>query len=187
MAGETTITVVGNLTDDPELRFTPSGAAVAKFRVASTPRTMDRQSGEWKDGEPLFLQCNVWRDAAEHVAESLQRGARVIVQGRLRQRSYETREGEKRTVYELEVDEIGPSLRYATAKVQKMSRSGGSGGGFGASSGSGGGNRPASTPAGGSTGGGSNFDDPWATAAPASGARTGGGASNSSFDDEPPF
>jgi single-strand DNA-binding protein len=131
MAGETTITVVGNLTDDPELRFTPSGAAVAKFRVASTPRTMDRQSGEWKDGEPLFLQCNVWRDAAEHVAESLQRGARVIVQGRLRQRSYETREGEKRTVYELEVDEIGPSLRYATAKVQKMSRSGGSGGGFG--------------------------------------------------------
>jgi single-strand DNA-binding protein len=187
MAGETTITVVGNLTDDPELRFTPSGAAVAKFRVASTPRTMDRQSGEWKDGEPLFLQCNVWRDAAEHVAESLQRGARVIVQGRLRQRSYETREGEKRTVYELEVDEIGPSLRYATAKVQKMSRSGGSGGGFGASSGGGGGNRPASSPAGGSAGGGSNFDDPWATAAPASGARTGGGASNSSFDDEPPF
>ncbi|HEV7965813.1 MAG TPA: single-stranded DNA-binding protein [Actinoplanes sp.] len=187
MAGETTITVVGNLTDDPELRFTPSGAAVAKFRVASTPRTMDRQSGEWKDGEPLFLQCNVWRDAAEHVAESLQRGARVIVQGRLRQRSYETREGEKRTVYELEVDEIGPSLRYATAKVQKMSRSGGSGGGFGASSGGGGGNRPASTPAGGSAGGGSNFDDPWATAAPASGARSGGGASNSSFDDEPPF
>jgi single-strand DNA-binding protein len=187
MAGETTITVVGNLTDDPELRFTPSGAAVAKFRVASTPRTMDRQSGEWKDGEPLFLQCNVWRDAAEHVAESLQRGARVIVQGRLRQRSYETREGEKRTVYELEVDEIGPSLRYATAKVQKMSRSGGSGGGFGASSGGGGGNRPASSPAGGSAGGGSNFDDPWATAAPASGARSGGGASNSSFDDEPPF
>jgi single-strand DNA-binding protein len=187
MAGETTITVVGNLTDDPELRFTPSGAAVAKFRVASTPRTMDRQSGEWKDGEPLFLQCNVWRDAAEHVAESLQRGARVIVQGRLRQRSYETREGEKRTVYELEVDEIGPSLRYATAKVQKMSRSGGSGGGFGASSGGGGGNRPSSSSAGGS-GGGSNFDDPWATAAPASGARSGGGgASTSSFDDEPPF
>jgi single-strand DNA-binding protein len=189
MAGETTITVVGNLTDDPELRFTPSGAAVAKFRVASTPRTMDRQSGEWKDGEPLFLQCNVWRDAAEHVAESLQRGARVIVQGRLRQRSYETREGEKRTVYELEVDEIGPSLRYATAKVQKMSRSGGGGGGFGASSGSGGGNRPASSAgaSGGTSGGaGGNFDDPWATAAPASGARS-GGASNSSFDDEPPF
>ena len=185
MAGETTITVVGNLTDDPELRFTPSGAAVAKFRVASTPRTMDRQSGEWKDGEPLFLQCNVWRDAAEHVAESLQRGARVIVQGRLRQRSYETREGEKRTVYELEVDEIGPSLRYATAKVQKMSRSGGSGGGFGASSGGGGGNRPASTPAGGSTGGGSNFDDPWATAAPAAGASARPASNN--FDDEPPF
>jgi single-strand DNA-binding protein len=183
MAGETTITVVGNLTDDPELRFTPSGAAVAKFRIASTPRTMDRQSGEWKDGEPLFLACNVWRDAAEHVAESLQRGARVIVQGRLRQRSYETREGEKRTVYELEVDEIGPSLRYATAKVQKMSRSGGGGGGgFGASGGGSGGGRS-------QQGGGGNFDDPWATAAPASGSRpAGGGASgNSNFDDEPPF
>jgi single-strand DNA-binding protein len=189
MAGETTITVVGNLTDDPELRFTPSGAAVAKFRIASTPRTLDRQSGEWKDGEPLFLACNVWRDAAEHVAESLQRGARVIVQGRLRQRSYETREGEKRTVYELEVDEIGPSLRYATAKVQKMSRSGGGGGGgFGASGGgAGGGNRQSS-----GGGGGNNFDDPWATAAPASGARpsaggASGASSNSSFDDEPPF
>jgi len=184
MAGETTITVVGNLTDDPELRFTPSGAAVAKFRIASTPRTLDRQSGEWKDGEPLFLACNIWRDAAEHVAESLQRGARVIVQGRLRQRSYETREGEKRTVYELEVDEIGPSLRYATAKVQRMSRSGGGGGGggFGASNG-GGGNRQPSTSSG---GGGGNFDDPWATAAPAQGSRSGGGTS-SSFDDEPPF
>src|SRR6266516_4731270 len=137
MAGETTITVIGNLTDDPELRFTPSGAAVARFRVASTPRTLDKQSGEWKDGEPLFLSCQVWRQAAENVAESLQRGARVVVQGRLRQRSYETREGEKRTVYELEVDEIGPSLRYATAKVQRMSRSGGAagGGGFGASNG----------------------------------------------------
>nr|WP_221380576.1 single-stranded DNA-binding protein [Actinoplanes polyasparticus] len=191
MAGETTITVVGNLTDDPELRFTPSGAAVAKFRIASTPRTLDRQSGEWKDGEPLFLACNIWRDAAEHVAESLQRGSRVIVQGRLRQRSYETREGEKRTVYELEVDEIGPSLRYATAKVQRMNRSGGgsggSGGGFGAS---GGGNRPAGGGGGGSN---SNFDDPWATAAPASsgsgagGNRASGGGGNSSFDDEPPF
>ena len=183
MAGETVITVVGNLTDDPELRFTPSGAAVAKFRIASTPRTLDRQSGEWKDGEPLFLACNIWRDAAEHVAESLQRGARVIVQGRLRQRSYETREGEKRTVYELEVDEIGPSLRYATAKVQRMSRSGGGGGGgggFGASNG-GGGNRQPST-----GGGGGNFDDPWATAAPAQGGRSSGGTS-SSFDDEPPF
>ncbi|MET8152369.1 single-stranded DNA-binding protein [Actinoplanes sp. NPDC049668] len=186
MAGETTITVVGNLTDDPELRFTPSGAAVAKFRIASTPRTMDRQSGEWKDGEPLFLACNVWRDAAEHVAESLQRGARVIVQGRLRQRSYETREGEKRTVYELEVDEIGPSLRYATAKVQKMSRSGGGGGGGFGASGGGGGNRQPSNSGG---GGGNNFDDPWATAAPASsgGARSGGAGNNSSFDDEPPF
>src|SRR3954454_1475858 len=185
MAGETTITVVGNLTDDPELRFTPSGAAVAKFRIASTPRTLDRQSGEWKDGEPLFLACNIWRDAAEHVAESLQRGARVIVQGRLRQRSYETREGEKRTVYELEVDEIGPSLRYATAKVQKMNRSGGTGGGFGSSGG--GGNRQSS---GGGSGGG-NIDDPWATAAPASGtaARSGSssGGGTSSFDDEPPF
>nr|WP_296075375.1 single-stranded DNA-binding protein [uncultured Actinoplanes sp.] len=186
MAGETTITVVGNLTDDPELRFTPSGAAVAKFRIASTPRTLDRQSGEWKDGEPLFLACNIWRDAAEHVAESLQRGARVIVQGRLRQRSYETREGEKRTVYELEVDEIGPSLRYATAKVQRMSRSGGGGGGgFGASGGGGGGNRQPS----GGGGGNNNFDDPWATAAPASGSRSGGGGggNSSSFDDEPPF
>jgi single-strand DNA-binding protein len=188
MAGETTITVVGNLTDDPELRFTPSGAAVAKFRIASTPRTLDKQSGEWKDGEPLFLACNIWRDAAEHVAESLQRGARVIVQGRLRQRSYETREGEKRTVYELEVDEIGPSLRYATAKVQRMNRSGGGGGGFGASSGGGAGRQQPSSGASSSGGGGgsNNFDDPWATAAPASsGGRSGGG--NSSFDDEPPF
>ena len=179
MAGDTTITVIGNLTDDPELRFTPSGAAVAKFRVASTPRFMDKTSNEWKDGEPLFLACTVWRQAAEHVAESLQRGARVIVSGRLRQRSYETREGEKRTVIELEVDEIGPSLRYATAKVQKMSRSGGGGGGFG-----GGGGGGASQ-----GGGGGNFDDAWATAAPApGGARSGGGGGgNSNFDDEPPF
>src|SRR5437762_12571478 len=177
MAGDTTITVIGNLTDDPELRFTPSGAAVARFRVASTPRTLDKQSGEWKDGEPRFLSCQVWRQAAENVAESLQRGARVVVQGRLRQRSYETREGEKRTVYELEVDEIGPSLRYATAKVQKMSRSGGGGGGggFGAS---GGGNA-----GGGGGGGGFAADDPWASAAPAGG----GGKSASPFDDEPPF
>jgi len=175
MAGDTTITVIGNLTDDPELRFTPSGAAVAKFRVASTPRFMDKASGEWKDGEPLFLSCTVWRQAAENVAESLQRGARVIVSGRLRQRSYETREGEKRTVIELEVDEIGPSLRYATAKVQKMSRSSGGGGGFGSSGGGGGG--------GGQGGGGGGYsDDPWASAAPA-----GGGSGSSSFDDEPPF
>src|ERR1051326_3846587 len=171
-AGDVTITVIGNLTDDPELRFTPSGAAVAKFRVASTPRFLDRASGEWKDGDPLFLSCTVWRQAAENVAESLQRGARVIVSGRLRQRSYETREGEKRTVIELEVDEIGPSLRYATAKVQKMARSGG--GGFGAA---GGGGRPQG-------GNGGNFEDPWATAGPASGARPGG---NNNFDDEPPF
>jgi single-strand DNA-binding protein len=175
MAGDTTITVIGNLTDDPELRFTPSGAAVAKFRVASTPRFMDRQSNEWKDGDPLFLSCTVWRQAAENVAESLQRGARVIVSGRLRQRSYETREGEKRTVIELEVDEIGPSLRYATAKVQKMSRSGGGGGGFGAS----GGGAPAS-------GGGGNFDDPWASAAPAPAASS-SSSSGGGFDDEPPF
>ncbi|SBT49670.1 single-stranded DNA-binding protein [Micromonospora auratinigra] len=172
MAGDTTITVIGNLTDDPELRFTPSGAAVAKFRVASTPRFMDKASGEWKDGEPLFLACTVWRQAAEHVAESLQRGARVIVSGRLRQRSYETREGEKRTVIELEVDEIGPSLRYATAKVQKMSRSGGGGGGFGGGGG------------GGQGGGGGNFDDPWASASP-SPSRGGSGGGN--FDEEPPF
>ncbi|MER7165635.1 single-stranded DNA-binding protein [Micromonospora sp. NPDC000207] len=171
MAGDTTITVIGNLTDDPELRFTPSGAAVAKFRVASTPRFMDKASGEWKDGEPLFLPCTVWRQAAEHVAESLQRGARVIVSGRLKQRSYETREGEKRTVIELEVDEIGPSLRYATAKVQKMSRSGGSsGGGFGGGGGQG--------------GGGGNFDDPWASAAP---APSRGGSGGGNFDEEPPF
>jgi single-strand DNA-binding protein len=184
MAGETTITVVGNLTDDPELRFTPSGAAVAKFRVASTPRTLDRASGEWKDGEPLFLACNVWRQAAENVAESLQRGARVIVTGRLRQRSYETREGEKRTVIELEVDEIGPSLRYATAKVQKMSRSGsGGGGGFGSSGG--GGNQGGGGGGGGNQGGGGGFaDDPWASAAPAS-SRSGSGSN--SFDEEPPF
>ncbi|WP_144128312.1 single-stranded DNA-binding protein [Catellatospora sichuanensis] len=171
MAGETTITVIGNLVDDPELRFTPSGAAVAKFRLASTPRTLDRASGEWKDGEPLFLSCNMWRQMAENVAESLQKGARVIVSGRLRQRSYETKEGEKRTVYELEVDEIGPSLRYATAKVQKMSRSGGGGGGGYGSGSSGGGN---------SSGGGGFSDDPWATAAPA-------GGSGGKFDDEPPF
>ena len=125
MAGDTIITVVGNLVEDPELRYTPSGAGVAKFRIASTPRSFDKASGEWKDGEPLFLPCNIWRDAAEHVAESLKRGDRVIVTGRLRQRSYETREGEKRTVYELEVDEIGPSLKWATATLTKTSKGGG--------------------------------------------------------------
>ena len=175
MAGDTVITVVGNLTADPELRFTPSGAAVANFTVASTPRMFDRQTNEWKDGEALFLRCNIWREAAENVAESLTRGARVIVQGRLKQRSFETREGEKRTVVEVEVDEIGPSLRYATAKVNKASRSGGGGGGFGGGGGGGGGSRqaPAAQPSGGSG------DDPWGSA-PASGSFGGG-------DDEPPF
>jgi single-strand DNA-binding protein len=183
-AGDVNITVIGNLTDDPELRFTPSGAAVAKFRIASTPRIMDRNTNEWKDGEPLFLACTVWRQAAENVAESLVRGSRVIVSGRLKQRSYETREGEKRTVYELEVDEVGPSLRYATAKVQKMSRSSGGGGGFGSSGGGGGGGGGGNAGSNGGGGGGSNFDDPWASATPA-GASSGG--SSSSFDDEPPF
>ena len=177
MAGDTVITVIGNLTADPELRFTPSGAAVANFTVASTPRMFDRQTNEWKDGEALFLRCNIWREAAENVAESLTRGSRVIVQGRLKQRSFETREGEKRTVIELEVDEIGPSLRYATAKVNKASRSGGGGGGFGGGGG-GGSRQPAQTTGGGSAGGGSG-DDPWGSA-PASGSFGGG-------DDEPPF
>ena len=175
MAGDTIITVVGNLTADPELRFTPSGAAVANFTVASTPRIFDRQANEWKDGDALFMRCSIWREAAENVAESLTRGSRVIAQGRLKQRSYETREGEKRTVVELEVDEIGPSLRYATAKVNKASRSGGGGGGFG---GGGGGSR--GNMGGGTGGGGSETkDDPWGSA-PASGSFSGG-------DDEPPF
>jgi single-strand DNA-binding protein len=174
VAGDTTITVVGNLTADPELRFTPSGAAVANFTVASTPRIYDRQSGEWKDGEALFLRCNIWREAAENVAESLTRGSRVIVTGRLKQRSFETREGEKRTVFEVEVEEIGPSLKYATAKVNKASRGGG-GGGFG-----GGGGAPAAGGGGGaSRGGGDGQDDPWGSA-PASGSFGGS-------DDEPPF
>ena len=158
MAGETVITVVGNVTDDPELRFTPGGAAVANFTVASTPRTFDRQSNEWKDGDTLFLRCNVWRQAAENVAESLQRGMRVIVPGRLKQRSYETKEGEKRTVVELEVDEVGPSLRYATAKVNKTTRGGGGGGGFGGGGAGGGGGG-----AGCGGGGGAGGDDPWAS------------------------
>ncbi|SDP80512.1 single-strand DNA-binding protein [Actinopolyspora xinjiangensis] len=152
MAGETVTTVVGNLTADPELRFTPSGAAVANFTVASTPRFYDRQAGEWKDGEALFLRCNIWRQAAENVAETLTRGMRVVVQGRLRQRSFETKEGEKRTVVEMEVDEVGPSLRYATAKVNKISR-GGSGGGSGGAGG----------------------EDPWNSAPPAG---SGGGFSD---------
>lgn len=177
MAGDTVITVIGNLTADPELRFTPAGAAVANFTVASTPRTFDRQTNEWKDGEALFLRCNIWREAAENVAESLTRGSRVIVSGRLKQRSYETREGEKRTVVELEVDEIGPSLRYATAKVNKANRGGGGGGGFGGSSGGSGGGRPASN-YNSSPGG----EDPWGSAPQAGsfGGPRGG-------DDEPPF
>jgi single-strand DNA-binding protein len=139
MAGDTQITVVGNLVSDPELRYTPTGVAVANFRIASTPRTFDRQANEWKDGDSLFLTCNVWRQAAENVAESLQRGMRVVVQGRLHQRSYETREGEKRTVFEVEVDDVGPSLRNASAKVTKSNRSGGgSSGGFGGGGGGGG-------------------------------------------------
>jgi single-strand DNA-binding protein len=164
-AGDVTVTVVGNLTNDPELRFTPSGAAVASFTVASTPRFLDKQTNEWKDGDALFLRCSVWRQAAENIAESLTRGARVIVTGRLRQRSYETKEGEKRTVVELEVDEVGPSLRYATAKVTKAQRGGGGGGGF---SGGGGGGFGGGAPA---------EDDPWSTPAPSGGGMT----------DEPPF
>ena len=157
MAGETVITVVGNLVDDPELRFTPSGAAVANFRIASTPRTLDRQTNEWKDGDALFLSCSVWRQAAENVAESLQRGMRVVVQGRLKSRQYETREGEKRTVFEIDVDEVGPSLKYATAKVTRTTRSGG-GGGFSGGGGQGGGD-----------------NDPWATPSPQGGGQQSGG------------
>ncbi|KQR99612.1 single-stranded DNA-binding protein [Williamsia sp. Leaf354] len=174
MAGDTILTVIGNLTADPELRFTPSGAAVANFTVASTPRMFDRQTNEWKDGEALFMRCSIWREAAENVAESLTKGARVIVSGRLKQRSYETREGEKRTVVELEVEEVGPSLKYATAKVNRASRGGGGGGGS-TSSGGGGGNRGGS----GGGGGGAQNDDPWGSA-PATGSFGGG-------DDEPPF
>jgi len=178
MAGDTQITVVGNLVDDPELRFTPSGAAVANFRIASTPRTFDRQTNEWKDGDALFLSCSVWRQAAENVAESLQKGMRVVVQGNLRSRQYETREGEKRTVFEIQVDEVGPSLRYATAKVTRTQRSGGSS-------------------YGGQQGGGSpgpSDNDPWATPAPAQGAPAGSAApANDPWatpgvsSDEPPF
>ena len=174
MAGETTITLVGNLTADPELRFTPSGAAVANFTVASTPRTFDRQTNEWRDGDAMFLNCAVWRQAAENVAESLTKGMGVIAQGRLKSRSYETKEGEKRTVIEFEIDEIGPSLKYATAKVIRKQKgqggSGGKGGGFGgynaatqATM-----NQPA--------------EDPWATP----GVSNSGGWGNGP-DSEPPF
>ena len=173
MAGETVITVVGNLVDDPELRFTPSGAAVANFRIASTPRNFDRQTNEWVDGEGLFLSCAVWRQAAENVAESLQKGMRVVVQGRLKQRSYETREGEKRTVYELDVEEVGPSLKYATAKVTRTTRQGG-GGGY--SGGGGGGQQGGGAPQGGGRPAGG--DDPWATPAPQGGQSSGYGGGN---------
>ncbi|MEO5851249.1 MAG: single-stranded DNA-binding protein [Nocardioides sp.] len=162
MAGETIITVVGNLVDDPELRFTPSGAAVANFRMASTPRTFDRQTNEWKDGDALFLSCSVWRQAAENVAESLVKGMRVVVQGRLKSRQYETREGEKRTVFEIEVDEVGPSLKYATAKVARTTRQGGGGGYSGGGQGG----------QGGQAGGGQ--EDPWAQPAAAQGGQQGG-------------
>ncbi|GAB3244027.1 single-stranded DNA-binding protein [Nocardioides dilutus] len=167
MAGETLITVVGNLTDDPELRFTPSGAAVANFTVASTPRNFNKQTNEWEDGEAMFLRCSIWRQAAENVAESLQRGMRVVVQGRLKARSYETREGEKRTVFEIDVEEIGPSLKFATAKVNRVSRSGGQGysGGGGAPSG---GASSGAAQSGGQPGG--EAADPWATPAPAAAA-----------------
>ncbi|MFF5029222.1 single-stranded DNA-binding protein [Streptomyces collinus] len=172
MAGETVITVVGNLVDDPELRFTPAGAAVAKFRIASTPRVYNKTTSQWEDGETLFLTCSVWRQAAENVAESLARGVRVIVQGRLKQRSYEDREQVKRTVYELDVDEVGPSLARATAKVEK-------------------------NPAGGNRGG-TPTDDPWAGAKPANGQQQSGGWGNqpaqqqptqqgAGYSDEPPF
>ena len=193
-AGDTPITVVGNLVADPELRFTASGQPVATFRIASTPRIMDRQTNEWKDGDSLFLTCNVWRQAAENVAESLQRGMRVIVSGRLKQRSYETKEGEKRTVFEVEVEDVGPSLRNASAKVARAARTGGAGGGGGyggASGGSGGsggnsgsggggyngggGNGGGGNPSGGSgnPSGGSRNEDPW--------------ASDAGYSDEPPF
>ncbi|MEO8555866.1 MAG: single-stranded DNA-binding protein [Actinomycetota bacterium] len=192
MAGDTVITIIGNLTADPELRFTPSGAAVANFTVASTPRQFDRTSNDWKDGETLFMRCSVWRDAAENVAESLQRGTRVLVSGRLKSRSYETKEGEKRTVVEMDVDEVGPSLKYATAKVNKTQRGTG-GGGFN------GGGQSSGGQGGGSTSGasaqGAPADDPWATGSSAP-AKTGGGAAtagpqggwgNGPSYDEPPF
>ncbi|MEJ5997855.1 single-stranded DNA-binding protein [Corynebacterium sp. H130] len=199
MAGDTVITVVGNLVADPELRFTPSGAAVANFRIASTPRTFDRQTNQWVDGEALFLACNVWRQAAENVAETLTKGMRVIVQGRLKQRSYETREGEKRTVFELEVDEVGPSLRYATAQVNRASNGGGNyggnaGGGFGG--GQAGGQAPQQAQGGGFGGGAPQMqpqrnqggfggnqpvpdNDPWNSAPPAGGF--------GSAESDPPF
>jgi single-strand DNA-binding protein len=173
MANETTLTIIGNLVQDPELRFTPSGAAVANFSVASTPKTFDRNSNEWKDGEALFMRCAAWKELGENVAESLTKGMRVVVTGRLKSRSYETKEGEKRTVIELEVDEIGPSLRWATAKVARANRQAGASGGFGGNAGQqgggswGGGQQATQQPAGG---------DPWAN--PNSGANAGWGGDN---------
>jgi single-strand DNA-binding protein len=177
-AGDTQITIAGNLVDDPELRFTPAGQPVARFRVASTPRFRDNSTGEWKDGDSLFLTCNVWRQAAENVAESLTRGMRVIVSGRLRQRSYETKEGEKRTVYEVEVDDVGPSLRNASAKVNRVARSGGGDGGYGGGQRSSGGRSSGGGQGGGYGGGGE--PDPWAS--DSSSSSSGGG-----YSDEPPF
>ena len=186
-AGDTQITIAGNLVDDPELRFTPAGQPVARFRVASTPRFRDNSTGEWKDGDSLFLTCNVWRQAAENVAESLQRGMRVIVSGRLRQRSYETKEGEKRTVYEVEVDDVGPSLRNASAKVNRVARSGSGDGGYGGGQRSSGGSGGRSSGGQGSAGqgsagqgsGGGGYGggdaDPWAS------------DSSGGYSDEPPF
>ena len=177
MAGDTQITLVGNLTSDPELRFTPSGAAVANFTVASTPRTFDRQSNEWKDGEAMFINCSVWRQAAENVAETLTKGMRVIVQGRLRARSYETREGEKRTVFEVDVDEVGPALRYATAKVTRTTGGGGGGGSWQGNQG------------GGNSGGNSQQSDPWASSGNSGGGNNRGGNDPwaQSQPEEPPF
>ena len=188
MAGETPITLIGNLTADPELRFTPSGAAVANFTVASTPRTFDRQTNEWRDGDSMFLNCAVWRQYAENVAESLQKGMRVVVSGRLKSRSYETREGEKRTVFEVDVDEIGPALRYATAKVNRTT--GGGGGGGGGRSFGGGGNSGGQQGSGGAVG-----NDPWATGGQPAGARSGGQSGGQGGNDpwatpqndDPPF
>jgi len=195
VAGDTIITVIGNLTADPELRFTPSGAAVANFTVASTPRMFDRQTNEWKDGEALFLRCNIWREAAENVAESLTRGSRVIVSGRLKQRSFETREGEKRTVVELEVDEIGPSLRYATAQITRAAGGGGGRGQVGGGNGGGqqgGGNGGWNNNGGGNASAGGQSDEPWS---PQGGQQGGGNAQSNdvwstpggNFDDETPF
>jgi single-strand DNA-binding protein len=196
-AGDTQITIVGNLVDDPELRFTPAGQPVARFRVASTPRFMDKATNEWKDGDSLFLTCNVWRQAAENVAESLQRGMRVVVSGRLKQRNYETKEGEKRTVYEVEVDDVGPSLRNASAKVNRASRSGGQGGAFGGGQSGGG---QSSGGQGGGQGGGDSWNGNQGGQGGGQGSQSGGQGSRAQaepdpwasdsaggFSDEPPF